>query len=50
MSDPAARELRQAMLDHYVPIQGPQFEEWLDNLDAIGARIEPDKMFTFHMG
>jgi hypothetical protein len=49
MSDPAGRELRQAMLDHYVPIQGPEFETWLDNLDALGARIEPTKMFTFHM-
>jgi hypothetical protein len=49
MSDLAGRELRQAMLDHYVPIQGPEFETWLDNLDAVGARIDPAKMFTFHM-
>jgi hypothetical protein len=49
MSDPGGGELRHAMLDHYVPIQGPQFETWLDNLDAIGARIDPAKMFTFHM-
>ena len=49
MSAAQARELRQAMLDHYVPLQGPEFETWLDNLDAVGARIEPTKMFTFHM-
>jgi len=49
MSDSVGRELRQAMLDHYVPLQGPEFADWLDNLDAIGARIEADKMFTFHM-
>ena len=40
-------ELRQAMLDHYVPLQGPQFEEWLDGLDALAARIDADKLFTF---
>jgi hypothetical protein len=48
LSDPEGAELRQAMLDHYVPRQGPEFETWLDNLDAIGARVEPEKMFTFH--
>jgi uncharacterized pyridoxamine 5'-phosphate oxidase family protein len=48
VSSPPGAELRQAMLDHYVPLQGPAFQEWLDNVDALGARIEPDKMFTFH--
>jgi len=47
MRDPAGAELRQAMLDWYVPRQGPEFETWLDALDAVGARIEPAKMFTF---
>src|SRR5881394_410760 len=42
-------ELRQAMLDWYVPRQGPEFESWLDALDAVAARIEPGKMFTFAM-
>jgi general stress protein 26 len=42
-------ELRQAMLDHYVPLQGPQFEEWVDELDGVGARIHAERMFTFHM-
>jgi hypothetical protein len=46
---PACAELRQAMLDEYVPKQGPAFEEWLRNADALGARIQPEKMFTFHL-
>jgi hypothetical protein len=49
MGDPACAAMRQAMLDHYLPTQGPSFEEWLDNANAIGARIEPEKIFTFHM-
>ena len=48
MSSPAGAELRQAMLDHYLPIQGPAFQEWLDSTDGLGARIQPDRMFTFH--
>jgi Pyridoxamine 5'-phosphate oxidase len=47
VSDPARGELRQAMLDHYLPTQGPAFEIWLDQIDAIGARIVADKMFTY---
>jgi len=49
VSDPARPELRQAMLDHYLPIQGPDFERWLDGIDALGARIRPAKVFTFSM-
>ena len=37
------------MLDEYLPRQGPAFEEWLEKADAVGARIEPEKIFTFHM-
>jgi hypothetical protein len=48
VSDPAHGELRQAMLDYYLPRQGPAFETWLDQEDAIGARIAAEKMFTFH--
>ncbi|MGA2929090.1 MAG: hypothetical protein ABSG43_24495 [Solirubrobacteraceae bacterium] len=48
LSDPAASELRQAMLDHYLPLQGPSFQVWLDDVDALGARIHADRMFTFH--
>jgi hypothetical protein len=49
LDDPTRRELRRAMLDEYLPKQGPAFEEWLDGSDAVGARIEPERMFTFHM-
>ena len=49
ISDPQRPELRQAMLDHYLPLQGPAFEEWLNEGDSLGARIEADKMFTFSM-
>ena len=47
LREPASAELRQAMLDWYVPRQGPEFETWLDALDAVAARIAPEKMFTF---
>jgi general stress protein 26 len=49
LDDPALGEFRQAMLDEYLPKQGPSFEEWLDNADALGARIAPEKMFTFQL-
>lgn len=49
VSDPEHGELRQAMLDHYLPKQGPSFEEWLDREDPIGVRIHAEKMFTFHL-
>jgi hypothetical protein len=48
--DPAHGELRQAMLDNYLPKQGPEFEIWLDGANPIGARVVADKMFTFSMG
>ena len=47
LSDPEGRELRQAMLDHYLPTQGAEFQTWLDEADAVGARIVAAKMFTF---
>ena len=50
LREPDGAELRQAMLDWYVPRQGPEFESWLDALDAVAARIEPEKIFTFSMG
>ena len=48
-SDPALAELRQAMIDEYVPKQGPSAKEWIENLDALAARIAPEKMFTFRL-
>jgi Pyridoxamine 5'-phosphate oxidase len=47
--DPAHGDLRQAMLDYYLPRQGPAFETWLRNENPLGARIVPDKIFTFKM-
>lgn len=47
INDPSRGELRQAMLDHYLPTQGPEFETWLDQSDAIGARVLAEKMFAF---
>ena len=49
LDDPACNELRQAMLDEYLPKQGPSFESWLQEVDALGARIVPERMFTFHL-
>ena len=49
LEDPGFGDLRQAMLAEYLPKQGPSFETWLDNADAVGARIVPEKMFTFHL-
>jgi Pyridoxamine 5'-phosphate oxidase len=49
LSGPVHGDFRQAMLDHYLPQQGPEFETWLEEGDALGARIEAEKMFTFHM-
>jgi len=47
VSDPAHAELRQAMLDHYLPLQEPVFADWLDQVNPVGARIAAEKMFTF---
>lgn len=44
-----ADELRRAMLGHYLPIEGPQFADWLADMDGLGARIVPERMFTFHL-
>jgi nitroimidazol reductase NimA-like FMN-containing flavoprotein (pyridoxamine 5'-phosphate oxidase superfamily) len=47
LPDAAHGELRQAMLDHYLPLQGAAFETWLNQTDSVAARIAADKMFTF---
>lgn len=49
LTDPGQPELRQAMLDHYLPIAGEGFRDWVDSGDSYGARIRADKMFTFYM-
>ena len=40
-------EFRQALLDICVPRYGPQWEQFLDS-GPVYARIEADRMFTFH--
>jgi hypothetical protein len=50
LNDPEHGYFRQAMLDHYLPLQGPAFETWLDGADAVCARIVAEKMFTFFAG
>jgi nitroimidazol reductase NimA-like FMN-containing flavoprotein (pyridoxamine 5'-phosphate oxidase superfamily) len=47
--DPEHGELKQAMLDFYLPKQGPAFETWLHAENPIGARIKPEKIFTFQL-
>jgi pyridoxamine 5'-phosphate oxidase-like protein len=49
LDDPARPALRQAMLDHYLPRQGPAFEEWLDGAAPVGVRIQAERIFTFHL-
>lgn len=41
-------ELRRTLLEIYVPRYGPEWEEILDS-GAVYARIDADRMFTFHM-
>jgi len=49
VGDPRRPALRQAMLDHYLPLQGPAFQEWLDGSGAVAARIVAEKLFTFRL-
>lgn len=45
---PECAELRQAMLDFYLPKQGPAFQAWMDGLEgAFGVRIDARKLFTY---
>jgi nitroimidazol reductase NimA-like FMN-containing flavoprotein (pyridoxamine 5'-phosphate oxidase superfamily) len=41
-------EFRRTMLDVYVPRYGPEYEEFVDS-GPVYARIDADRMFTFHM-
>ena len=49
IEDPANADLLQAMLDEYLPKVGPEFEQGIEEMDAVGIRIVPEKMFTFHV-
>ena len=40
-------ELRQVLLDLYTPLYGVSWEDFLDA--NVRVRIDPDRMFTFHM-
>lgn len=40
-------DLRQILLDLYTPRYGPDWEDFLDA--NVRVRIDPDRMFTFHM-
>jgi Pyridoxamine 5'-phosphate oxidase len=49
VGDPQNTAFRQTLLDVYVPRYGPGWEtEFLDS-GPLYARIEPERMFTFHM-
>lgn len=41
-------ELRQTLLEVYVPRYGEKYEAFLDS-GVVHARIDADRMFTFHM-
>jgi Pyridoxamine 5'-phosphate oxidase len=45
---PEGRGLRETLLEVYVPRYGPDWEEFLDS-GPVHMRIEPERMFTFHM-
>ena len=45
---PECADLRQAMLDFYLPKQGPAFQAWMDGLKGgVGVRVDARKLFTF---
>jgi nitroimidazol reductase NimA-like FMN-containing flavoprotein (pyridoxamine 5'-phosphate oxidase superfamily) len=47
---PEHAAFRQTLLDVYVPIYGEDWErEFLDAVSPMYARIDADRMFTFHM-
>jgi hypothetical protein len=48
VQSPADAGFRQALLDVYVPRYGEEWEKFLDS-GPLYARIEPERMFTFHM-
>lgn len=44
----AGAEFRKTLLEVYVPRYGAEWEEFLDS-GPVYARVEADRMFTFHM-
>jgi uncharacterized pyridoxamine 5'-phosphate oxidase family protein len=47
--DTSSGDFRQAVLDIYVPRYGESWVEDILDAGSIYARIEPERMFTFHM-
>lgn len=45
----AGAELRRTLLEIYVPRYGPQWEEEFLDSGPVYARIDAERMFTFHM-
>jgi hypothetical protein len=48
IQDGSGADLRKALLEIYVPRYGPEWEAFLDS-GVVYARIDADRMFTFHM-
>jgi nitroimidazol reductase NimA-like FMN-containing flavoprotein (pyridoxamine 5'-phosphate oxidase superfamily) len=48
VKDPHHLEFRQTLLEVYVPRYGEDWEQFLDS-GPVHARIDADRMFTFHM-
>ena len=49
IKDPAHAAFRQTVLDIYTPRYGPEWEHDFLDSGPVYARIDADKMFTFHM-
>jgi hypothetical protein len=50
IASPEHAEFRRAVLDVYLPIYGESWEqEFLEAVSPMYARIDADRMFTFHM-
>jgi nitroimidazol reductase NimA-like FMN-containing flavoprotein (pyridoxamine 5'-phosphate oxidase superfamily) len=50
INSPEHAALRQTVLDVYIPVYGDGWEEeFLDAVSPVYARIDADRMFTFHM-
>lgn len=46
-SDPVSDPVKQAMINHRLPIQGPGFIDWVEHLDACAVRIDPSTIIAF---
>lgn len=46
---PESAAFRERLLATYLPRYGPEWEQWVDD-GPVYARIDADRMFTFHLG